>query len=76
MRIGHICHIYPVGNYIGGVFVHELARAVASLDHDVHVLVPAHEVNQETLEKDGVNVHQRLPPLKMMHHRSIDAASR
>jgi glycosyltransferase involved in cell wall biosynthesis len=74
MRIGHLCHKYPLGAQVGAPFVHELARATAALGHEVHVLVPRSGREAATLEVDGVLVHQRLRPLKLMNEMSVDDA--
>ena len=72
MRLGYLCHKYPLGSNVGAPFVHELARSVVALGHEVHVLVPPCEEDRETLDVDGVAVHQRLPSLEIKDQRSVN----
>ena len=72
MRIGYLCHKYPLGDQIGAIFAHELARAMHTLGHEVHALVPRTDGQGGTLTVDGVQVHRRLSPLKLMHQLSVD----
>ena len=72
MHIGYLCHKYPLGDQIGAIFAHELARAMQTLGHEVHALVPRTDGHGGTLTVDGVQVHQRLSPMKLMHQMSVD----
>ena len=72
MRIGLLCHKYPLDDQFGAIFVHELGRAISALGHEVHALVPASDSNRGVLTIDGVTVHRRLSPVKIMHQSSVD----
>ena len=72
MRIGYLCHKYPLGNVKGASFVHELARAVAGHGHEVHILVPAGASGPGVITMNDVIVHACLPPMKLMHNMSVD----
>ena len=72
MRIGFLCHKYPHGSQFGAAFVHELGKAISNLGHEVHVLVPGPDSNGSAETKDGLILHHRLSPIKIMHRASVD----
>lgn len=71
MRIGYLCHKYPLGGQVRAVFVHELAKSVRDLGHEVHVLIPREDGPGKSLIVDNIRVHQRVSPLKLMHLNTV-----
>ena len=76
MKIGLVTAEYPPMQGGVGDFSHEIAKAMATLGHEVHIITNFKQVSNSKSEEDGVRVERVINSWKWSCWRSLSEASR